>query len=144
MQQAMDLGKDDRETGKWVAGPLSFETSFRSISGDKGPSLRVIARQSLGSVTVGKQLIRYDCFQNYPHSHLFHADGTGGSRILRKGMTAAGAVEEAIAELRTSLSQTLRSLGYEELAASLGNYGADLAVAIEALNRQLSLDATQL
>ena len=144
MQPVMGVSERDRQTGTWEAGPLRFEASFRYISGDRGPSVQVIARQSLGAATAGKQLLRYDCFQHYPHSHLYHADGTGGGRVLRTGMSAAGAVEAALADLRTALPQTLQSLGYGELAASLDQHAAELTTAVTALDRQLTADAADL
>ena len=144
MQPVMGVSERDRQTGTWEAGPLRFEASFRYISGDRGPSVQVIARQSLGAATAGKQLLRYDCFQHYPHSHLYHADGTGGGRVLRTGMSAAGAVEAALADLRTALPQTLQSLGYDELAASLDQHAAELTTAVTALDRQLTADAADL
>ncbi len=144
MQPVMGVGERDRQTGAWEAGPLLFEASFRYISGDRGPSVRVIARQSVGAATAGKQLLRYDCFQHYPHSHLYHADGTGGDRVLRTGLSAAGAVEAALAELRTELPQTLQSLGFGELAASLDDHAAALSAAVTALGQQLTADAANL
>ena len=144
MQPVMGVGERDRQTGTWEAGPLRFEASFRYISGDRGPSVRVIARQSLGAATAGKQLLRYDCFQHYPHSHLYHADGTGGDRVLRTGVSAAGAVAAALADLRAALPQTLQSLGYDELAASLDDHTAVLSAAVTALGKQLTADAADL
>ncbi len=144
MQPVMGVGERDRQTGTWDAGPLRFEASFRYISGDRGPSVRVIARQSLGAAAAGKQLLRYDCFQHYPHSHLYHADGTGGDRVLRTGVSAAAAVAAALADLHTALPQTLQSLGYDELAASLDNHAAALSTAVTALGQQLTADAADL
>lgn len=144
MQPVMGVGERDRQTGTWEAGPLRFEASFRYISGDRGPSVRVIARQSLGAATAGKQLLRYDCFQHYPHSHLYHADGTGGDRVLRTGVSAAGAVAAALSDLRAALPQTLQSLGYDELAASLDDHAAALSAAVTALGEQLTADAAAL
>ena len=144
MQPVMGVGERDRHTGTWDAGPLRFEASFRYISGDQGPSVRVITRQSLGKATAGTQLLRYDCFQHYPHSHRYHADGTGGDRVLDDGMSALGSVHAALAALRTKLPQTLQALGYDELAASLDDHATALDAAVNALGRQLTADAADL
>ena len=144
MQPVTGVGERDRQTGTWEAGPLRFEASFRYISGDRGPSVRVIAREAFGAATEGKQLFRYDCFQHYPHSHLYHADGTGGGRVLRDGMTSTDAVQAALADMRNELAQTLRSLGYDKLAANVDEHAAELATAIEALGQQLAADAADL
>ena len=133
----------DRQTGSWSAGPLRFETAYRFIGGDQGPSVRITAEETHGAAPAGKQLIRHDCFQDYPHSHYFHADGSGGDRELRQGADAAASVQATLQELREELPDVLRRIGYPELATALAEHSAAVATVLDGVAEQLTAGVSQ-
>lgn len=95
-------------------GRLRFRTLFRRFGGDGGPSLEVHMRDG----EVWRRVIRFDCFRDYPHWHLFHADGRDDRRPWGTGGTK-GALAATESALREQLPTLLERGGYPEVARSL-------------------------
>ncbi|MHB1007122.1 MAG: DUF7718 family protein [Chloroflexota bacterium] len=113
---------------------LKLLSHYRHFGGDEGPSLEVHVPAGAGG---WQQVLRYDCFRDFPHRHIFYADG--GEDRERWGTGGAAGAVAATADDVTLLADRLRQAGYPEAAERVVNpdVASALAHAVEDLRSRL-------
>ena len=116
------------------AGAITFHLQYRAQMADQGVCIHV-----MGNATVeGKELLRFDCFDQVPHYH-YDPLGKNERRELDK-TTAGNPLGWALKQLRTRLPEMLERAGYGEVASRLDR---DLVAAkmdeVEAEARSMAL-----
>ena len=104
---------------------LRLRSHYRHFGGDEGPSLEVHVPAGANG---WRQVLRYDCFRDFPHRHIFYADG-GEDREPWGTGAAAGAVAATAGDV-ASLPDRLRQAGYPEAAERMANPEAAAALPV--------------
>jgi hypothetical protein len=78
-------------------GPIRFVVEHRAVDADGGPTLRVC------DASVGRELLRFDCFAKGPHWHV----DPGGNEVIQKIAAAGSPIGWTLAQLRGDLSAYL-------------------------------------
>lgn len=105
-------------------GPLSFAVRYVDQDGrrdetnrapDQGPSVQVLSKVS----GTDRQLLRFDCFDRYPH---YHYDPEGVNKRVGIDTVAGGsALGWSLQQLRTRLPQMLQAAGHEDVADTVAS-----------------------